>query len=266
MAHLKVYLSEEETDGICTITVTTAWPTISTRNHTITGFLPRPWSVWSTRRHVLLVQRGWCSKSLFGCMDPYLEAATVHRSTQINFCKVRFWNLWTSLSNLTHLTRCFSYDLFMIFLSPSPEVGSSKKTTGGFPMSAKQSDSFRFCPPDKAPSIRRTTWSNIVTSRKLLPSRSLLQSCTSLSLFCQTHLLHHLLRTLCHLLRCFCQKGIQTLQTKQNTFHASPRSSTCSMISTVPNNFQQFRLSRLHSPELCINSEMLPDLMASCPI
>lgn len=43
----------------------------------------------------------------------------------------------------------------MIFLSPSPEVGSSKKTTGGFPMSAKQSDSFRFCPPDKAPSIRQ---------------------------------------------------------------------------------------------------------------
>ena len=154
--------------------------------------------------------------------------------------------------------------IFWIFLSPSPEVGSSKKTTGGFPMSAKQSDSFRFCPPDKAPSIRRTTWSNIVTSSKLLPSRSLLQSCTSLSLFCQTHLLHHLLRTLCHLLRCFCQKGIQTLQTKQNTFHASPRSSTFSMISTVPNNFQQFRLSRLHSPELCINSEMLPDLMASC--
>lgn len=42
MAHLKAYLSEEKTHGICTITVTTAWPTISTRNHTITGFLPRP--------------------------------------------------------------------------------------------------------------------------------------------------------------------------------------------------------------------------------
>mmetsp|Transcript_36554 Transcript_36554/g.78867 ORF Transcript_36554/g.78867 Transcript_36554/m.78867 type:complete len:107 (-) Transcript_36554:472-792(-) len=32
-----------------------------------------------------------------------------------------------------------------------PEVGSSKKTTGGLPISARQSESFLFWPPDRAP-------------------------------------------------------------------------------------------------------------------
>ena len=32
-----------------------------------------------------------------------------------------------------------------------PLVGSSRKTTLGFPMKEMASDSFRFCPPDSCP-------------------------------------------------------------------------------------------------------------------
>mmetsp|Transcript_27002 Transcript_27002/g.89627 ORF Transcript_27002/g.89627 Transcript_27002/m.89627 type:complete len:238 (-) Transcript_27002:1832-2545(-) len=55
-----------------------------------------------------------------------------------------------TVTRLSRILRMM-FQVLLLLNGSIPEVGSSKKQTGGRPKSAKHKDNFRFCPPDKPP-------------------------------------------------------------------------------------------------------------------